>query len=306
MNKLKAHIYKLSGRKSKQSFFLLLPVMLCMIVLSFYPITRGIVLGFTDYKIGLPIKFNGFENYQGIIDNGYLGIAFKNTIVIIIISLVATYSISLVLSLVLNSDIPFRKFWRTILVIPWAVPPVAKVGVWKMIFSANNGHLNYLLKELHIIDKYIGWVSNTNVAIFSVCTMIVWGCVPFLTISFLATLQVIPKDNYEAADIDGATIFSKFRYITLPYLQEITTVTISLLFMWIAYDFSSQYLLTRGGPGSATLTLIVEAYRQGFGYGNFGISAAYGNVMILFISILLYFYIKYTTQTHKNGRDTGL
>lgn len=306
MKIIRKTLKRIKSREGRKSFFLLLPVMVCMGVLSIYPIIRGIVLGFTDYRIGLPIKFNGLDNYIKIANNGYLAIAFKNTIFVIAVSLIATYIISLVLSLLLNSDIPFKSFWRTILVIPWAVPPVAKIGVWKMIFSANNGHLNYILEQLNIIDKYVGWISGRNSAIYCIITMIVWGCIPFLTMSFLAALQVIPMENYEAAEIDGASAIGKFRFITFPYLQEVTTVTVSLLFMWIAHDFSSQFLLTQGGPGSATLTLIVEAYRQGFRYGNFGIATSYGNVMILFISVLLYFYIKYISKAGNKGRNVNI
>jgi multiple sugar transport system permease protein len=114
--------------------------------------------------------------------------------------------------------------------------------------------------------------------------------------SFLAAMQSIPEENYEAAEMDGAAGPQQFWYITLPYLRNISMVTVSLLFMWTANDFSSQYLLTGGGPGSSSLTMAVEAYYQGFRSGNFGMAAAYGNVMILFCGVFLFFYIRALRQ----------
>lgn len=238
---------------------LLLPSLVCISILSLFPILRGIYIGFTDYKVGMPAKFNGLKNYDYIFNNGYLKVAMKNTMFILLVSLVAIYLISLAVSLLLNSNIPFRKLWRILLIIPWAVPPVAKVGVWQKIFSVNNGQLNYLLTKLNLIDHNIGWISDEKYA-------------------------------------DGANAFQKFRYITFPELREISMVTVSLLFMWITTDFSSQYLLTKGGPGSATLTITVESYLQAFKYGNFGLSTAYGNIMVVVCAAFLFFYIRVLRQ----------
>ena len=287
----KKSVFYLSN-KTKKSLFLLLPALICIAILSIYPITRGIYLGFTDYTVGSEAHFNGFENYVKIFTQGYLKTAVWNTFYIVVISLIAIYIISILLALLLNGNIPFRKVWRTLLIIPWAIPTVAKVGIWEKIYSVNNGWLNYLLQQLNLIDQNIGWVSDERFAIYSVINVIVWGCIPFTTISFLAAMQSIPKDIYEAADLDGANVLSKFWYITLPHLKSISMVTVSLLFMWTANDFTSQYLLTSGGPGSATLTISVESYFNGFKYGNFGAAAAYGNVMCVICCIVLYFYIR--------------
>lgn len=282
--------------QTKKSIMLLLPSLVCISILSLFPILRGIYIGFTDYKVGMPAKFNGLKNYDYIFNNGYLKVAMKNTMFILLVSLVAIYLISLAVSLLLNSNIPFRKLWRILLIIPWAVPPVAKVGVWQKIFSVNNGQLNYLLTKLNLIDHNIGWISDEKYAIFSVITIIVWGCIPFTAMSFLASMQAIPEENYEAAQLDGANAFQKFRYITFPELRESSMVTVSLLFMWITTDFSSQYLLTKGGPGSATLTITVESYLQAFKYGNFGLSTAYGNIMVVVCAAFLFFYIRVLRQ----------
>ncbi len=283
-------------KQTKKSLMLLLPSLVCIGILSLFPILRGVYIGFTNYKVGMPIEFNGLYNYGYILENGYLKTALKNTLFILLVSLITIYLISLLTAVLLNSNIPFRRLWRVLLIIPWAVPPVAKVGVWQKIFSVNNGQLNYLLTRLHIIDRNIGWVSDEKYAIFSVITIIVWGCIPFTAMSFLASMQAIPEDHYEAAQLDGANAFQKFWYITLPELRDITLVTVSLLFMWITTDFSSQYLLTEGGPGSATLTIAVESYLQAFKYGNFGISTAYGNIMVLICALFLLVYFKILRQ----------
>ena len=280
---------------------LLIPTGIMILVLSLYPTLRGIYLGFTNYRVGRPIEFNGVDNYVGIYNSGYLGIIFKNIGLMLLISVITIYVISLALALLLNSEIPLRGLWRALLIIPWAVPPIAKISMWKAIFNPVCGYLNAYLLKFHLIDQAVNWTTDINFAKYTVITVFVWGCVPFTALSLLATLQQVPTDIHEAAVLDGANSVKYFRYIVLPYLNQTTAITMSLVVVWIMNDFSSQYLLTKGGPGSATLTPMVEEYRQGFTYGNFGFASAYGNTMIVCVSVLIFIYIK-----SMNARDKGV
>jgi multiple sugar transport system permease protein len=288
-------------RSKRKKLLLLIPTGIMILVLSLYPTLRGIYLGFTNYRVGRPIEFNGVDNYVGIYNSGYLGIIFKNIGLMLLISVIAIYVISLALALLLNSEIPFRGLWRALLIIPWAVPPIAKISMWKAVFNPVCGYLNAYLLKLHLIDQAVNWTTDINFAKYTVITVFVWGCVPFTALSLLATLQQVPTDIHEAAVLDGANSVKYFRYIVLPYLNQTTAITMSLVVVWIMNDFSSQYLLTKGGPGSATLTPMVEAYRQGFTYGNFGFASAYGNTMIVCVSVLIFIYIK-----SMNARDKGV
>ena len=289
--------FRMSAR-TKRSILLLTPALICISVISLFPVLRGITLGFTNYKVAMAIKFNGIQNYISIYKNGYLKQAAFNTVYIVVLSLIVTYVIGLIVALLLNSNIPFRKIWRSLLVIPWAVPGVAKAMTWRRIFTVNGGWINYIFLRLGIIRENINWFDQ-NFAIYTIITVIVWGCIPFTAMSFLAAMQSIPDENYEAAEIDGANTFHKFWYITLPNLRSISMVVVSLLFMWISNDFSSQYLMTGGGPGSSTLTMAVEAYHQGFRSGNFGIATAYGNVMMIFCGLFIFFYIRALKRKEK-------
>lgn len=288
-------------KKRIKNVLLILPVVVLLGTLSVYPVLRGIWLGFTGYKVGRPAEFNGLDNYIGIYNSGYLGAAFKNIGFMLLVSVIAVYLIGMVLALLLNSRIPLRPLWRTLLIIPWAVPPVAKIAMWKIIFNPVNGYLNSFLLKLHIIDAPVAWAADKHYAVWIVICVLVWGCIPFLTLSLLSTLQQIPTDIEEAAALDGAGKFQMFRYITLPYLSQTTSICMSLIIVWMMNDFSSQYLLTNGGPGAATLTPSVEAYRQGFGYGNFGYASAYGNMMIICVSVVVFFYIRTI-----NKKDAGV
>lgn len=289
------------SRDKRQRILLILPVLILILALSVYPVTRGIILGFCRYKIGKKIKFNGFDNYVGLYNTGFLFKAFRNIGVMMLISVICIYIIGLILALLLNSKIPFRPLWRTLLIIAWAVPPIAKVSMWSTIFNPIKGYLNYYLKALGIIDSYISWTGEAKFASVPVIVCLIWGCIPFLTLSLLSSLQQIPSDINEASLLDGASRFQHFWYITRPYLNQTTGICMSLIFVWIMNDFSTQFVLTGGGPGAATLTPIVEAYRQGFRYGNFGFASAYGNLMILCISFIVYFYLRLV-----NARDKGV
>ena len=289
------------NRSKRKKLMLLIPTGIMILVLSLYPTLRGIYLGFTNYRVGRPIEFNGVDNYVGIYNSGYLGIIFKNIGLMLLISVITIYVISLALALLLNSEIPLRGLWRALLIIPWAVPPIAKISMWKAIFNPVCGYLHAYLLKFHLIDQAVNWTTDINFAKYTVITVFVWGCVPFTALSLLATLQQVPTDIHEAAVLDGANSVKYFRYIVLPYLNQTTAITMSLVVVWIMNDFSSQYLLTKGGPGSATLTPMVEAYRQGFTYGNFGFASAYGNTMIVCVSVLIFIYIK-----SMNARDKGV
>ena len=258
-------------------------------------------MGFTSYRVGRGADFNGLDNYIGIYNSGFLGTTFKNIAFMMIVSVIIIYITSMALALLLNSKVPLRPLWRTLLIIPWAVPPIAKISMWKVIFDPIRGYANSILMKLGVIDAPISWLADTHTAIWAVICVLVWGCIPFLTLSLLSTLQQIPADIQEAAALDGANRWQMFRFITLPYLSQTTSICMSLIFVWIMNDFTSQFLLTNGGPGSATLTPIVEAYRQGFKYGNFGYASAYGNMMILCVSVVVFFYIRAV-----NKKDAGV
>jgi multiple sugar transport system permease protein len=276
--------------KTKRSIMLLTPALICISVVSLVPVLRGIMLGFTSYKVALPIRFNGIKNYISIWKNGYLKIATLHTIHIVVVSLAVTYVLGLIIALLLNSNIPLKKLWRSLLVIPWAVPAVAKSMTWERLFVAN-GWINYILIKTGLVKDNIAWLGQ-DFAIYAIITIIVWGCIPFTAMSFLAAMQSIPNEDYEAAELDGANVFQKFFYITMPYMRAISMVVVSLLFMWISNDFSSQYLLTQGGPGSSTLTMAVQSYYEGFRSGNFGMATSYGNMMMVFCGIFIFFYIR--------------
>ena len=290
------------SRSTRRSVTLMLPALFFITALGLFPILRGVYFGFTDYRIGLGHNFNWFQNYITIARNGHLGIAFRNTVLITFISIVIVYILSLILALLLDSDIPFKKLFRTLLIVPWAVPPVARIWSWNYIFNGAFGPLNAVLLDLGFIDRPIVWLAHPNFALGAIITVIVWGCIPFTVMSFLSAFQSIPKENYEAAMVDGANSFQRLWYITLPHLKAITAVTMSLLFMWISNDFPSQFLLTNGGPGTATLTIAVEAYLQAFRQGNFGLATAYGNVMIVFCLFVLFFYLRAMSEKDKGVR----
>ena len=125
------------------------------------------------------------------------------------------------------------------MIIPWAVPPIAKISMWKAVFNPVCGYLNAYLLKLHLIDQAVNWTTDINFAKYTVITVFVWGCVPFTALSLLATLQQVPTDIHEAAVLDGANSVKYFRYIVLPYLNQTTAITMSLVVVWIILDLKT-------------------------------------------------------------------
>jgi multiple sugar transport system permease protein len=173
------------------------------------------------------------------------------------------------------------------------MPPVIRGLMWNMVLLPDNsGPVNHLLMQAGLISQPINWLSSVSWALPSIILVGIWGGLPQASIVLLAGLQAIPKELYEAASLDGAGVFSQFRYVTLPALKPVITSLVSLRFMWNFNAFGLVYTLTQGGPGGRTRLPMLFAYEEAFRYGNAGYSAALGNVMVLVVSLLVVLYIR--------------
>jgi len=271
---------------------LLLPVLIPVIILSVFPILRGIYLGFTDYRLGTDINFNFLDNYYYMLQDRYFWRSF-------IVGFIWTLSVTagqiifgLGLALLLNEKFRFNSLTRILILIPWAMPPVIRGIMWRFIYDTDAGVLNYLFINSGIIDNPINWLNSFTYTIPAIIIVGLWGEMPKAAIFLLAGLKTIPKDLYESAKLDGANSWQEFKQITIPMLKPILAATVSLSFMWNFNTFGLVWVLTQGGPGGMTRLPMLAAYEEAFRYGNVGYAAAIGNVMIIAISIILYFYLR--------------
>lgn len=271
---------------------LLLPVILLVSVFSLAPLLRGIYLGFTDYRLGDPIKFNWFENYVQLFNDEYFWRSFRIGIVWTVVVTAIQIILGLGLSLLLNTKVKFVSVYTILALIPWATPPIIRGILWRQMYEPYTGAVNILLGSVGLISAPINWLSSFEYVIPAVIVAGVWGEISKAAIFLLSGLQTISAELYEAAKIDGAGQWHQFWHITLPMLKPILAAIISLTFMWNFNTFGIIWVLTQGGPGGLTRLPMLAAYEEGFRYGYIGYAAAIGNAMVIILSVMLFMYIR--------------
>jgi multiple sugar transport system permease protein len=276
------------------ALWLLLPSLLPILVLSVYPLLRGMYLGFTDARAGFNLEttFTGLENYQEMLSDDLFWSSFR-------IGLIWTFSVTglqfvlaLGLALLLNLKLRGRWLTRTLAVVPWAMPPVVVGIMWSLVYRPDAGLLNEVLYRLGLENLGADWLGELGTALPAVIVVGVWAGTPVTTVVLLAALQGVPRELHEAAAVDGANGWSRLRHITLPQLRGVTVAITTLNFIWNFNSFDLVYVLTKGGPGGQTTLPMLFAYEEAFQYGNYGYAAALGNVMVLIVLGVLVVYLR--------------
>ena len=206
--------------------------------------------------------FVGFDNYVKLTFDGFFQRAVVNSFIFTFGSVAVKLVLGMVMALVLTSGIRFRSFWTGVLLIPWVAPTVVSALNFLWIFDYSLGVLNYMLvKVFHLLPQGVGWLSEPKTAMASVIGVNIWRGFPFFGISFLAGVRAIPAEMYEAAAVDGASRWQKFRFITWPSLSTLYLTSTFLSMIWTLGDFNSVYLLTGGGPADLTHVLATLGLR---------------------------------------------
>lgn len=281
------------GGRGGDAWLLVLPAMIPVVLFSVYPLIQGVLLGFTDAKAGLNVvtNFNGVENYSTLLGNELFWDSFKIGLIWAFSVTILQFLASLGLALLLNLDLKFRWVARTLAVIPWAMPPVVIAIMWRLMLNPNYGSVNGALGALGLPDD-INWLGDFSTAFPAVIIVGVWAGMPQTTVTLLAGLQNVGSEQLEAASIDGANVLRRFWHVTLPALRPIIVAMTTLDLIWNFNSFALVFVLTEGGPGGKTMLPLLFAYNEAFKYGNFGYAAAMGNVMVIAISIFLFFYLR--------------
>jgi multiple sugar transport system permease protein len=267
-----------------------MPAIILMGLIILVPIIRGIYMSFTSVDIMQrgALTFVGLKNYQFLLQDPIFNVALRNTIMWTLGVVFFQYFIGLATALLLNEPIPLRGLFRGLVLVPWVVPSVVAALTWRWIYVPDYGILNHILRTLMIIERPVQWLSNPDLAMPAVLIVGIWKWVPFMAVVLLSGLQSISNDLYEAAVVDGANIFQRFWYITMPHIRQLSTIVIMLSIIWTFNHFDIVYVMTRGGPASATHLLSTYAYLNAFNFNNFGYAAVLSVVML---AILLTFVI---------------
>jgi len=266
-------------------YFLFLPALVAIGAILFYPVMQAILISLRSYYLpsvatsGTP--FCGLANYRAISMAPEFWNALLFNVIYTVGSVAGLYVVSFAVALLLNDDFRGRGLFRSLAIVPWAVPYVVAALTWIWIFDIQFGVFNSVLLRTGVIEKAIPWLLSPHWAKFSVILSTIWKQFPFAAIMLLAGLQGIPRELYEAANVDGAGFLGRFRYVTMPGLHNVSLLVILLSSIQIFKLFTVIYLLTGGGPGRTTETLVVQTYLEAFSTFDMGRASAIGVVTLV-------------------------
>jgi multiple sugar transport system permease protein len=270
------------------AWFLVLPALIPILVLSVGPLLYGILLAFTDAQSGRtePTRWTGALNFRDLLHDTLFWESFRIGLVWAVGVTVPQFLLALGLALLLNQDLRLRWLARALAIIPWAMPEVVVGIMWRLVYNPDAGILNETLRDIGLGGGR-DWLSGLATALPAVIVVGVWAGMPQTTVALLAGLQNTPRELHEAAAVDGAGAWRRFRTVTWPALRPIALAITALNLIWNFNSFALVYVLTNGGPGGRTRLPMLFAYEEAFRYGQFGYAAAMGCVMVAVISIAL-------------------
>jgi multiple sugar transport system permease protein len=242
------------------AYALVAPVILLILGLVAYPFLFAIWVSFTDQVIGSVGQFVGFRNFEYLAGTATFWAAIWNTITIVVVSDILKLVIGLGLAILVHQNLPGRGLFRSILMLPWAMPAFVAFLTWRVLYQPIGGGINLILTNTGIYPYVIDFLGQRSTAMGSVIVASVWRGFPFWFVSILAALQSVPKELYEAAIVDGASAWQRFWNVTIPSLLPVIIVTTLLSSIWTANGFEHVWLLTAGGPSDATMVFPVLAY----------------------------------------------
>ncbi|MCB0111607.1 MAG: sugar ABC transporter permease [Caldilineaceae bacterium] len=278
------------GRDFALAYLLLLPLILILFILLAYPIASAIWITLQSKTIGMVGRFVGLQNYRELLFNDpFFWQVVRNGFVFTLGSVFLKLIVGMIMAIVLNQPLRWRGLWRGLLLMPWVAPTVVTALSWRWILDLT-GVLNLTLRDLGLMSIPIPWLAQYGTALLSLVLVNTWRGFPFFGITLLAGMQAIPQELYEAAEMDGASVWQRFRFVTLPSLRTVILVVTILSVIWTFNDFSIVWLLTGGGPGHATDVFATYTYKLGFitsrlGYGQ-TVSVILAPVLIVIIMIL--------------------
>ena len=295
----------LADSRDLLGWLFMLPAAALLLVFLLYPLGLGLWLGLTDATLGEPGHFVGWDNFLTLFQDDVYWLSVFNTIIYTVVASAAKFLLGLWLAMLLNEHMPFKAFIRAIVLLPWIVPTVLSAIAFWWIYDSQFSIVSWALKHMGLIKSNIDFLGDPVNARISVVIANVWRGIPFVAISLLAGLQTIPTSLYEAATLDGATGWQRFRFITLPMLTPIIAVVMTFSVLFTFTDFQLIYVLTRGGPINATHLMATLAFQRAIPGGQLGQGAALASSMIPFLvaSVMFSYFGLQRRKWQQGGRD---
>jgi len=299
-------LHRVAGWKVRNEiagYLFMLPAVVFVLIFYGYPIVNNFLMSFQRYTAKAFVTgeapFIGLGNFERLVANPDFKVAVFNTIVFTVGSLFFQFIIGLALAVFFNLKFPLNSFLRSLILLPWLAPILVSGAVWVRLFDMDYGVINFALRSLGIISEPLAWLTSPNLAPYSVLIANIWIGIPFNLVILYGGLQDIPESLYEAAKIDGANGWQRFRFISWPLLRPVSTVVLLLGLIYTLKVFDVIMAITRGGPGNASQTLNTWAFSLSFTNLDFGMGAAAGDILMVVVLIFGVIYLRYAAREER-------
>ncbi|CAG7607389.1 Lactose transport system permease protein LacF [Paenibacillus solanacearum] len=272
-------------------YLFLLPNIIGFLVFICFPVFASFLMSFTDWNGFGQVNFTGFDNYTRLWGDETFRISLLNSLIMTVVSVPATLLLAVLAAVALNKGIRGIKLFRTAIFLPHITATIAVAVVWQLLYNPTMGPINGLLRTIGV-DNPPAWLASGDWALLSVIIVSIWHSIGYYMVLYLAGLQGIPRDLYEAAEIDGAGKASQFRNVTLPMLSPVIffTVIIGIINSFKVFDL--VYVLTKGGPGRSTHMLVYDIYYTAFQRYEYGYASAMAYVLFAIIAVITFIQFK--------------
>lgn len=287
-NKRKKNVKKMTP------YVFIFPAFLLIVVVLLFPVVRGVVSSFENTVLtsSAPTRFVGLENYTQLFKDRAFKSALEKSLLWTVAIILAQLVFGLMIALLLNKDLKFKKLFRSLILIPWVIPNAIVAVTWKWIFAEQYGLLNSMLLKVGLINEPQAWLSAGSSAFWALVITAIWKGTPFVAIVILAGLQSIDHTIYEAAAVDGIGGVGKLFKITLPLIRKIILTVGTLTAIWTFNTFDIIQIITRGGPGDSTLTMPMFTYKLFNNAFQVSYASAAATIMMIALIIPSYLYVR--------------
>lgn len=277
-----------------EPYYFLAPIMISMFFLYLYPLINTFILAFQNYKLTdmKNVGFNGLANFRYLFNDPELPKIMMNTLKFVSITLVFQFLLGLILALALKKPFKGRGIYQSIVFLPWCMSSFAVGLMFRNAFNGEYGVINDLLLKIGLIQEKIVWIGSTKLALMTIAVATIWMGIPFFAIMYLAGLQSIPGEVYEAAKIDGCNKIKQLFLITLPYIKHTLILTILIRSVWIFNSVEIILVMTEGGPAYYSEILTSYLFTKAYATLDFGFAAAMGTIFIVGLLAYSLLYLK--------------
>ena len=288
------------GRPELQAWLFLLPMLAVLLGLAAYPLLDGIAASFTNRAVGRAGTFIGFGNFVRLWADPIYRVALQNSVVLTVVAVAVKLVLGLAAAMLLMQPFPLRGLVRALAFLPWAVPGLVAALGWRWMFDEQFGAINGWGVGLGLLAEPVDWLSEPENGLLAIAIATVWQGLPFFIMMFLGAMMAVQPELHEAASIDGAGAWGRFRHVTLPSIADVVAITVMLSTIWTFNSFNTVFVLTGGGPADRTQILPTLAYQYGLQRSELGLGAS------VIVSVLPVFAGLIVLLTRRMLREKGV